>query len=372
MLKVKKDQICVIHSNSKIESLYTLFPFIVSPYSHMFHFIYLKSKEASTIEGNCVILVRIFKGDQVLETDIPKKRAYLMDFKRRFNKIIILDDDAGSNNIHFEYLDLVDLYFKGKLIKDRSQYLRPMYGRHIFTDYYHRKYGIADVNEKDMALPSDTSMFDKLRVSWNLGYGVYPMPGDNLVRITKFITKSGFIKALKPWYIYQYKQIIKQLNISVDYSKKVTKVQARFNSNSLPKTIGYQRSLFNDKCSGKDYILSGRISSKLYNEELKTIAAVLSPFGWGEICFRDFEAVFNGSLLIKPNMDHIETWPNIYKGFQTYVPVEWDGNNLIEVITSFVQNKSSYEGIMETARNEYKKSLLDMNKRVESFLEEIS
>ena len=34
----------------------------------------------------------------------------------------------------------------------------------------------------------------------------------------------------------------------------------------------------------------------------------LSPFGWGEIGARDFEIFINGSLLIKPDMSHLETY----------------------------------------------------------------
>ena len=37
----------------------------------------------------------------------------------------------------------------------------------------------------------------------------------------------------------------------------------------------------------------------------------MSPFGLGEITLKDFE-VFSGSLLMKPNMDHMLTWPNFY------------------------------------------------------------
>ena len=34
-------------------------------------------------------------------------------------------------------------------------------------------------------------------------------------------------------------------------------------------------------------------------------SSFISPFGWGEICFRDFESIILGKLLIKPNCDHI-------------------------------------------------------------------
>lgn len=31
--------------------------------------------------------------------------------------------------------------------------------------------------------------------------------------------------------------------------------------------------------------------------------AAISPFGWGKICYRDFEATLCGAASIKPNMD---------------------------------------------------------------------
>ncbi len=57
-------KISVIHSDSKIESLYTLFPLISSKYSPLINFICAGSKEAKVAEGECVILVRVFKGNK--------------------------------------------------------------------------------------------------------------------------------------------------------------------------------------------------------------------------------------------------------------------------------------------------------------------
>ena len=33
-----------------------------------------------------------------------------------------------------------------------------------------------------------------------------------------------------------------------------------------------------------------------------------SPFGWGELGVRDYEIILGGSLLVKPRMDHMQTW----------------------------------------------------------------
>ena len=45
-------------------------------------------------------------------------------------------------------------------------------------------------------------------------------------------------------------------------------------------------------------------------------------FGWGEICYREFESVINGCPFMMPNMSHIKTYPNIYKIGSTYNNVD--------------------------------------------------
>ena len=60
-----------------------------------------------------------------------------------------------------------------------------------------------------------------------------------------------------------------------------------------------------------------------YIQECNHIYGMLSPFGWGEICYRDFEATLGGNLLLKPNMDHIKTWPNIYTE-DSYFKLDWN------------------------------------------------
>ncbi|HTE28570.1 hypothetical protein [Flavitalea sp.] len=365
-----KDRIYLIHSGSTIESLYTLFPLIVSQFNHLLVYVHIDSKEASMVSGKCAILIRVFKGNKLYTTNDQKKRDLIRDFRKRFDRIIILDDGAGSDSLHFEYIDLVDLYFKGKLLRDRLNYLRPMYGRQLFTDYYHQRFNIIDDNEKIRAVPDNPDVLKKLRISWNLGYGIYPIPGRTLVRLAKTATKLGFSKSLRPWFIYCYKQMIETLNKPVDITTKINKVQARFGESVLPETIGFQRKLFLKKCINSEAVLSGSVKSKLYNNEIKLVASVLSPFGWGEVCFRDFETIMNGGLLIKPDMNHLETWPDIYVKSKTYVPVDWDGDNLTDVIDSVSDRIADYRGIVEAGRTEYRKALLGLDSRVFHFLSE--
>jgi hypothetical protein len=58
----------------------------------------------------------------------------------------------------------------------------------------------------------------------------------------------------------------------------------------------------------------------------------LSPFGMGEVCFRDFESINVGTIMIKPDMGMVLTEPNIYIDKETYFAVNYDWSNLNEVI----------------------------------------
>jgi hypothetical protein len=367
---MRNNKIYVMHSNSKIESLYTLFPLIISKYSELIKFVNIDSKEAKTAEGECVILVRVFKGNKSFSEEDQRKRNYIQDFRRRFNRVVMLDDGAGSDSLHFEYMDLVDLYYKGKLLKDRSNYLKQTYGRQIFTDYYNQKFGIVDEKEKLRELPNDPSILKKLRVSWNLGYGMYPLPNENTMRIARTATTLSLSKALSPWYKYCYKKMTNKLSRPINYDSKLRCVHARFGYKSLPNTIAYQRKIFVEKCSKNENVIIGKIKQGAYNTEISKAGAILSPFGWGEICFRDFEAIYNGSLLIKPNMDHIETWPDLYKESKTYISIDWDGNDLEETIDRATKDIKAYSPIIENAKDEYHQSLLQIDNKVLEFLEE--
>lgn len=74
----------------------------------------------------------------------------------------------------------------------------------------------------------------------------------------------------------------------------------------------------------------GFVPKSKYMRELRRSKLCFSPFGYGEVCWRDFEAVAVGTVLVKPDMSHLETEPDIYRPFETYVPVRWDLSDLNE------------------------------------------
>jgi hypothetical protein len=95
---------------------------------------------------------------------------------------------------------------------------------------------------------------------------------------------------------------------------------------------------------------SGRVSYARYIDELRNSKLCLSPFGYGEICWRDFEAMATGALLMKPDVSHLRTANDLFRPYETYVPLRWDLSDLEEKVAHYVRNDSERATI---ARNAY-------------------
>jgi hypothetical protein len=90
---------------------------------------------------------------------------------------------------------------------------------------------------------------------------------------------------------------------------------------------------------------------------------VLSPFGWGEVCFRDFEAIISGSLLLKPDMSHLKTWPDVYIPYETYIPLKWDGSDIKEKAETYLADDGARARITKNAWEQYWSQLNQLEDR---------
>ena len=91
------------------------------------------------------------------------------------------------------------------------------------------------------------------------------------------------------------------------------------------------------------------VGRRQYFRELRQSALCFSPFGYGEVCWRDFEAIVHGAALVKPDMQHIETHPNAFVPFETYIPVRWDLADLPEKVAHYRARPDERRRIAETA-----------------------
>ncbi len=99
--------------------------------------------------------------------------------------------------------------------------------------------------------------------------------------------------------------------------------------------------------------------------------AVLSPFGWGEVCFRDAEAVIAGAVLVKPLMDHVETWPDIYLPRETYMPVAWDASDVVALTQAILGDSTERQRMCTNAWDELHRAYRQIPEKVECFLDTV-
>ena len=109
----------------------------------------------------------------------------------------------------------------------------------------------------------------------------------------------------------------------------------------------------------------GKISKKEYLNTLKSSKAVISPFGWGEICYRDFETYLAGAALIKPNMEHLDTWPNIYREYKTYIPLPWEIESWQDIIPGILEDEKMLYDIAVKGQKAFRN--IWTNKGIEKF-----
>jgi len=272
--------------------------------------------------------------DQVIEQ--------LKAYKAKSVQLHYLDFMDSTGMPHARALPYVDRYWKSYLLKNRHQYLKPAYGHRVFTDYYHEKYQIEDLNPAYSEPISNESQLQKLGVAWSSALSNYAFRG-----------------------LYQI-ELFKRLPITkiLDFPPKFIKAKGerphplfcRIGSNYSRETVAYQRQQICKKLSAR--IPLSRVSRRDYFKELSQSRIAISPFGYGEVCYRDYEAFLSGAILIKPDMTHMETWPNLYLPNKTVLYHDWDLSDMESLIERTTQSYYEQRSIAECAQEKYKEHLI--------------
>jgi len=241
-------------------------------------------------------------------------------------KTIFLDTCDATSTPFLPLLADVDLFVKPYLFRDTSLYLRQYAGGYIFTDFLVRQLGW-DIHDWYFGSCAEKEQLGKLRVGWS--YGVS----------RRYRALANFTSLLPlPWAL------------------RTTDVNRRFCPVERGVRQWFER--YRDMAStsverlGNQVRISGyrRVGYERYLLELMTSKIALSPFGWGEICFRDYEIVACGALLIKPDMTHVRVRSDIFQANETYVPIKWDFSNLAEKIDHYLSHPDEAKRIAVAGR----------------------
>ena len=101
----------------------------------------------------------------------------------------------------------------------------------------------------------------------------------------------------------------------------------------------------------------GRVKRYKFFKEMTQSKLCFSPFGYGEVCWRDYEAFATGALLLKPNMDHLMVDPDIFIPDETYISLKWDLSDLGEKMEAYRENPTECERIARNAFEKMKQSI---------------
>jgi hypothetical protein len=127
------------------------------------------------------------------------------------------------------------------------------------------------------------------------------------------------------------------------------------------ETVAFQRQLVRKVADSLGFP-TDKIPRPEYLKELRNCKVSVSPFGWGEPSYKDFEVIINGAALLKPDVSHMETWPNLYVAGETYLPFKWDCSDLQEVIYNALTG-NTWRDLAQRARATYGRFLFDPEAR---------
>lgn len=104
----------------------------------------------------------------------------------------------------------------------------------------------------------------------------------------------------------------------------------------VPEITAHRRAAIREiaKIPGSHIIREGRpLRLADYRAALLDSQICVSPWGLGEICHRDVEAMLAGCVLIKPDSSFVSTWPPLFRNGESYIPCRADFSNLSERTT---------------------------------------
>jgi hypothetical protein len=266
-----------------------------------------------------------------------------MTVERLLNEVktpIILLDDAASTGTHkfrlmHQYPDRFVGYIKKQLLRDRELY-KTKYPRNRY--HYWMLSSLGEAMDKEVKPDPEITdtVLSKVVLGWSL--------------------------ALMERHGVQVKEVpIYKKNIDIHFSIK-TKHKSKTehdNLNSIDNhyafhRVGATREI--ERIAAKHgFSLSGKCKSSEYLKRMRASKLCLSPLGLGESCFRDMESQTQGAILVKPDMSHLETWPDIYEPNHTYFPVKWDWTDLEETVVKILDNYKDHRDMVVYSYNVIKR-----------------
>ena len=232
-------------------------------------------------------------------------------------EIAYLDWFAPADLRYAEVLDpLVAAYVKKQTFKDFRSYGTVTLGDTNLTDFYARRFRI-DLPETKFSIPSGFQQ--------------------------KIVLGSGFEYSPKIFHLLSRPLRFgeRKIDLHARLATEGTEWYTQMRREALAKAV---------ELEGRFQVAHrGRVSRRQYFTEIRSSKLCFSPFGYGEVCWRDFEAMSTGALLLKPDMSHLRLANDVFKPHETYVPLSWDLSDLGQKVDYYIRHPLEREFIARNA-----------------------
>ncbi len=232
-------------------------------------------------------------------------------------RLAYLDGSASTNPRHAEVLNpYISAYVKTQLLRERRRYRETILGDNHLSDYYARRLRIAEPMTKHL-IPDE--FWHKLWVGPHFAFSPEMLP----------YFQRGFPSGRR------------DIDLHARFGTQGAEWYAAMRREAMDKAV---------ELEGRYRVLcSGTVPRKEFLGELFRSLLCFSPFGHGEICQRDFQAMAAGSLLLKPDMSHLECYPEVFLPYETYVPLAWDLSDFEEKAAYYLSHEAEREAIAKRA-----------------------
>ncbi len=277
----------------------------------------------------------------------------LMDRLRQLVPAVFwFDNSDSSGDVRTGLVSHVDRYLKPQILRELDRYNTLTVTGVIFRDYYHHTRGIADDTRKWRG-PMDEADLPRLKAAWNLGLGNL-----SVTRQNRFLRKAR----VHYWTYLGGRGLPEAYHlqpVEPDLAARPLDVSYRANLWSGKPTVHFHRAEAQRRLAALaartsyQVRLGGGVRPAEYFAEMSQCKVVVSPFGLGELCYRDFESFEAGAVLLKPDMSHLDTWPDYFEPGVTYVPYAWDYSNFEEKLVDILEHPARYEAIARAGQQRY-------------------
>ncbi len=238
-------------------------------------------------------------------------------------RLVYFDGDDDACVLWPDLLEHVDLYVKKQVFRDPAQYQRSFVGKSNLTDHVHRTSGVSFAED---IIPAAGPVDPRLARRIHLGFNV--ACDDKIV--------ETYQKSLAWPELERDNDVICRASVPADNWIRGLREPASERISALADRV-------------RVLTPSQRVPQDVYYDEMRRSRICVSPFGYGEVCWRDFEAILCGCLLVKPDMSHLRTEPDIFRPFETFVPVRWDYSDLEEKCLHYLHDEAERRRIVERA-----------------------